>query len=112
MVGNDLGGIRHPFVEVPTATITGWSLRRAEFYEGDVCDASGSMIPLPKTRAEKLATDDPRPSLEEMYGDHLEYTLRVARSALKLYEERLMLWDDVYSTYKEAAESNIFTDRP
>jgi hypothetical protein len=29
VVGNDLGGIRHPFIEVPTATITGWSLRRA-----------------------------------------------------------------------------------
>jgi hypothetical protein len=70
------------------------------------------MIPLPKTRAEKLATDDARPSLEELYGDHLRYTLRVARSALKLYGERLMLWDDVYRTYKEAAESTVLLENP
>jgi len=110
-IGNDAGGIRHPFVEVPTATITGWSLRRAEFGEGDLCDASGSMIPLRKARTETAAAGDPRPSLEELYGDHLGYALRVARSALKLYDQRLMLWDDVYRLFTEAMNSNILVDQ-
>jgi len=43
-IGNDKAGIRHPFVEAPTATLTGWSLRRAEFADGDLCDAAGMMI--------------------------------------------------------------------
>jgi hypothetical protein len=109
-IGNDMGGIGHPFRDAPTATITGWSLRRAEFNEGDLCDASGSLIPLVNTRADRIAAGDPRPSLMELYGDHLGYALRVARSTFDLHEQRLMLWDDVYRTFREAAESTVLLE--
>src|SRR6185295_7225586 len=54
-VGNDLGGIRQPEVEVPTATLTGWNTRSAEFTDGDLCDLNGMTLPLPRTRADKAA---------------------------------------------------------
>lgn len=109
--GNDIAGIRHPFVEVRTATVTGWSLRRPEFTGGDLCDSAGMGIPLATTRAERVAAGDPRPSLEEMYGDHVGYALRVVRTSLELFEQRLMLWDDVYRTLKEAVESDVLADK-
>src|SRR2546427_560630 len=50
-------------------------------------------IPLHRTRAERLAAGDPRPSLEELYGDHEGYVEAVAEAAEELAEERLLLLD-------------------
>ena len=35
----------------------------------ELCALSGSVIPFPKTKAERQTTGDPRLSLEERYGD-------------------------------------------
>jgi hypothetical protein len=109
--GNDMAGIRLPQIAAPLATYTGWGLRASAFAGDDLCDAAGSMIPLRRTQAERIAAGDPRPSLEELYGDHWGYALRVARSALELYQQRLLLWDDVYLTFAEAASSNVLLDQ-
>jgi hypothetical protein len=106
-IGNDIAGIRHPFVEAPLATYTGWNVRAAGFREGEMCGLTGSFIPLPKTQAERLATGDPRPSLEELYGDHIGYVIKVAQAALNLFAQRLMLLEDVLLTIKEADDSNV-----
>ena len=82
-------------------------MRAAAFAGDDLCDAAGSIIPLPRTQAERIAAGDPRLSIEERYGDHLGYVLRVARSALTLFDQRLMLWDDVYRTFTDAVASNV-----
>jgi len=106
-IGNDIAGIRHPFVEAPIATLTGWNLRRPEFTDGDLCDLNGMMIPLRRTREERLASGDPRPSLEELYRTHERYVKRVARAARRLARERLLLEEDVEAIIKEAAESDV-----
>jgi hypothetical protein len=41
--GNALGGIRHPMVDAPLATHTGWSLRASGYGEGDMFTIQGSM---------------------------------------------------------------------
>jgi len=108
--GNDIAGIRLPEIAVPLATYTGWNLRATAFAGDDLCDAAGQKIDFRQTKAERIAAGDPRPSLEERYGDHWGYVLRVARSALNLFEQGLMLWDDVYRTFVEAANSNVLVD--
>lgn len=110
-LGNDLAGVRMPDVAVPLATYTGWGLRAAQFGGDDLCDSAGSMIPLRTSEAERIAAGDPRPSLEQLYGDHWGYVLRVARAALELYDERLLLWDDVYQTVTRAATSDVLRPR-
>ena len=62
--GNDIAGVRLPDVTVPVATFTGWALR-ADGLDG--CDAAGQRLDFAKTKAERLAAGDPRPSLEERY---------------------------------------------
>jgi hypothetical protein len=105
--GNDIAGIRHPYVEVPIATLTGWNLRRAEFTDGDLCDLTGMTIPLRKTRAERLSAGDPRASLEELYGDHVGYVNRILEAARDLQAQRLMLDEDVDQIVLEAALSDV-----
>jgi len=106
-VGNDVAGIRVPAVEAPVATLTGWNLRRPEFTDGDLCDLNGSLIPLHDTLAERLAAGDPRPSLEELYGNHGGYVEAVGQAARALQAERLMLQEDVARAIREAARSQV-----
>lgn len=102
-VGNDRAGIRHPFVEAPVATLTGWSLRRPEFTDGDLCDNSGMMIPLRRTKAEQVAAGDARPSLEALYNDQAGYVAKITAAAQNLRDVGLLLQEDVDATIQEAA---------
>jgi len=106
-VGNDIAGIRHPFVEAPVATLLGWNTRTADFGGPDLCDLLGSTIPLPKTRAEAQSRNDPRPSLDELYGTHDGYVSKVAEAARNLQTQRLMLQEDVDMLVGEAQASDV-----
>jgi hypothetical protein len=92
--GNDVAGIRLPSVAVPTATYTGWALRAAAFAGDDLCDASGQQIAFLRTKAERLAAQDPRRSLAERYPTHVRYVKRFARAAKRLQHQRLLLPED------------------
>jgi Alpha/beta hydrolase domain len=93
--GRDLAGLRLPNLEAPIATHTGWNLRKAGFGEGELCDNTGSMLPFAKTRAERLASGDPRPSLAERYPQPGDRTEAMDRAAKKLVADRLLLDEDV-----------------
>lgn len=105
--GNDMAGIRHPLVEAPIATLTGWNTRRPEFTAGDLCDLTGMTVALKNTTAERLAAGDPRPSLQELYGTHQGYVDAIRRAANKLEQQGLMLREDVQRTIAEAEASNV-----
>jgi hypothetical protein len=74
--GNDIAGIRLPEVQVPLATYTGWALRAAP-QDNDGCEGSGQYIPFPKTKTDRLASGDPRLSIEERYANVETYSSRV-----------------------------------
>jgi hypothetical protein len=105
--GNEIAGIRFPAVEVPTATFTGWALRAAPFAGDDLCDAFGQAIPFAKTKAERLASGDPRLSLEERYPTSQAYVNRVAAAGRRLQQQRLMLQEDVDRAVSAAQASGI-----
>ena len=95
--GRNIAGIRLPNLEAPIATHTGWNLRKAGFGEGELCDNTGSMLPFAKTREERLASGDPRPSLAERYPQAGDRTAAMERAAGKLVQDRLLLEEDVKS---------------
>ena len=105
--GNDLAGIRHPRVEAPIATLTGWNTRRAEFTAGDLCDLTGMTVRLKTTLAERLAAGDPRPSLQELYATHQGYVDAIGRAARHLAQQGFMLQEDVDKTIAEAVASDV-----
>jgi hypothetical protein len=105
--GNDIAGVRHPNLAVPLATYTGWNLHRAGFAEGELCAGTGSYIPFAGSVAERLASGDLRPSLEERYRNQGAYVGRAARAAKRLVRERLLLPGDAERLVEEAAESTV-----
>jgi len=105
--GHDLAGIRLPDIEAPLATHTGWNLRRTGFAEGEECSLTGSFIPLPKTRAERLEASDPRLSLEERYGTHDGYVEAVEEAAERLEDQGLLLEEDVERFVAKAEASDV-----
>jgi len=91
--GNDVAGVRLPDLGAPLATYTGWSLR-AGLQANDGCEAAGQMIPFAKTKAERLASGDPRPSIEERYPSFGAYAAAVRTAVDALVRQRLMLPED------------------
>src|SRR5712691_3188645 len=71
--GNDVAGVRLPEVQGPLATYTGWALRAGP-QSPDGCEGSGQYIPFAKTKADRIASGDPRLSVEERYGNMETYS--------------------------------------
>ena len=71
------------------------SHRAAGRRAGDLCGLTGSYVPFARTRAEREASGDPRPSLEERYASQAEYVGRVAAAARDWQARRLLLQEDV-----------------
>jgi hypothetical protein len=92
--GNDLDGLRSVTLQAPLGTYTGWNVRRAGFSEGDACDLTGGFIPFAVTRAQRVASGDPRPSLQERYGDLAHYTQTAQTAAAQLVKHGYLLASD------------------
>lgn len=93
--GNDLGTLLPAEVAVPLATYTGWNLRRRDVgAEGMLASLLGSYIPFARTRSERQASGDPRPSLEERYGSFEEYKKQFAASCQDMVKRRVLLQED------------------
>jgi hypothetical protein len=65
------------------------------------------MIPFAKTRAERMANNDPRPSLEERYGTHEGYVAKVKEAATKIVAQGFLLQSDADRLVAEAEKSNV-----
>ena len=68
---------------------------------------SGAFIPFAKTKAERVARNDPRLSLEERYGTHQAYVDAVKKAAAKAVTERFLLPADADRLIAEAAASDV-----
>ena len=106
-IGNDMAGVRHPFVAVPEATLTGWNTRTPEFGGDDLCDLLGSMIPLPRTAAAAKANHDPRPGLDQLYKDRADYVRKVTEAVQELQRQRLILPEDAEVIIREAQQMSV-----
>ena len=86
--GNNTAGVRHPFVQVPDATYTGWNLCR-----------------------DGLTSGDERPSLEERYPSRSAYVEAMSRAAEAQVRERLLFRGDADRIVEEARRAPWLTTR-
>jgi len=105
--GNDIGGIRSLYVEVPLGTYTGWNLGRKDRFEDGFCSLQGSFVPFAPTRQERLDVGDPRLSIEERYPTKEAYVAKVKQAAGSLVERRLLLPADAARLIAEAERDGI-----
>ncbi len=107
--GNETSGIVLPDIAVPLGTHAGWNLRAPEFGpETMLTKFDGLFLPFAKTKAEREAAGDPRPSLHERYPTRADYLSRVADAALRLQQDRLLLAEDVTAILKRAAARDFW----
>ena len=92
-------------------TDTGWNLRAPGPRGMDLCGLSGAFIAFVETRADRLASGDPRRSLQERYGDHAGFVAAVERAAAALVGQRFLLAEDAEVIIGLAEESDILTAR-
>jgi hypothetical protein len=105
--GNEMAGIKSPLVAAPLGTYTGWNVTASGPLKGQSCGLNGGFIPFAKTKAERLAKQDPRPSLEERYRSHDEYVKIVSAAAAKLVQERFLLQPDADAMIKQAEAGDV-----
>jgi hypothetical protein len=91
--GNDIAGIRLADVTVPLATYTGWALRSGVWAD-DGCESTGQYIPFAQTLEERIASGDPRPSVEERYQSLNHYVREVTHALNRMVRQRLLLCED------------------
>jgi hypothetical protein len=93
--GNGTGGITHPLMLSPIGTYTGWQLRREGYAGGELYSCYGGFIPFAATRAEREASGDARPSIEERAASLEEWSRQIAAAAKPLVDERVLLQEDI-----------------
>jgi hypothetical protein len=92
--GNEIAGVHPLLLQVPLGTYTGWNPISSGLLKGQECQLQAGTIPFAKTKAERLAKNDPRPSLEERYGNLLNYYSMAVQAANKAIADRLLLPED------------------
>jgi hypothetical protein len=109
--GNDIDGLRSVTLQAPLATYTGWNVRRAGFSQGDACDLTGGSVPFALTKAQRTASGDARPSLQERYGTLAGYTSAAQAAAASLVKQGYLLSSDqaaaVSSAVSQAQQAGL-----
>ena len=105
--GNEMGGVPVVLRDAPLGTYLGWNITAAGFHKGQICNYAGGMIPFAKTKAERVAAEDPRPSLEERYGSHAGYVAAVQLAARKAVGEGFLLAADEKALVAAAEASDV-----
>jgi hypothetical protein len=105
--GIQLAGVHQIESRVPLGTTTGWNLRTPAHRGPNLCVLTGSYFPFAITRAERLLSGDPRPSLEETYGSHEGFVSAVKKAAHALVRERFLLKVDADADISAAQASTV-----
>jgi len=107
--GNELGGVPVVLRDAPLGTYLGWNITAAGFHKDKICNYAGGMIPFAKTRAERLASGDPRLSLQERYVDHEGYVAAVRKAAANAVAQGFLLQADADALIALAAVSTVLS---
>jgi hypothetical protein len=108
--GNEVAGIKSPLLQAPLGTYTGWNVVSAGPFKGEMCQstsANGGFIPFAATKAQRLASGDPRLSVEERYHTHDGYVAAVTAAARTLVRDRFLKQTDADAMIAQAQASAI-----
>ena len=108
--GNELGGVPVVLLEAPLGTYLGWNVTAGgarPFHQGQICNYVGGMIPFAKTLEDRKASGDPRPSLQERYGDHAGYVRAVEKAVERVQKSGFLLTEDGQRLIREAQASQV-----
>ena len=108
--GNEVGGVPVVLHDAPLGTYLGWNITAGgarPFHQGQICNYVGGMIPFARTKAERIASNDPRLSLEERYADHAGYVTAVKAAAANAVKQGFLLQADADLLIGQADSSAV-----
>ena len=108
--GNEIGGVPVVLTGAPLGTYLGWNITAGgvrPFHKDQICNYVGGMVPFAKTKAERLANNDPRLSLAERYGSHAGYVAAVAKTGAEAVARGFLLQDDADALTAAADASEV-----
>ena len=105
--GNETAGVAAVALQVPLGTHLGWNVKAKGFEAGGGCGFAGGFIPFARTKAERLAKNDPRPSLEERYTDHAGFVAAVRAAIARQKAAGWLLDADAAALEKQAENSKV-----
>lgn len=103
--GNEMAGVPSVLFQAPLGTYIGWNVITGGFFKGQPCGGglTGGYIPFARSRSERLASGDPRPSLAERYGSQDGYMCKVRAAAAASVRNRVLLPEDAGRLVARAA---------
>jgi len=112
--GNETIGVASVLHQVPLGTYAGWNATASGFFKGQPCGGglTGGYIPFAKSKAERLAANDPRPSLEERYGTQAGYVCLVKKAASQEVARRFLRPRDANRLIAGASAVDNMADVP
>ena len=128
--GNEIGGVPVVLRDAPLGTYLGWNIIAGNkpfspgekgwdegapelassartYHANKLCGNAGSLIPFATTKAERIANSDPRPSLEERYGDHAGYVAAIKKAAANAVAQKFLLQKDADALIVAAEGSGV-----
>jgi hypothetical protein len=105
--GNEVDGVRSTQLRAPLGTYSGWNTRKVGFGFPDLCDLTGQYIPFAVHKADRMASGDPRLSLEERYGSKAGYIAAVKEALQQQLNEGLLLPDDAVTILSQENARDI-----
>jgi len=105
--GNETAGVPSVQLQVPIGTYLGWNVQSAGFGKGGGCGFFGGFIPFATTRTERMATGDPRLSLQERYGDHAGFVAKVRATVARQRSAGWLRAEDADKIVGQAEASKV-----
>jgi hypothetical protein len=110
--GNEIAGVKSVLLQAPLGTYTSWNPVASGPLKGNEGSLAAGYIPFAMTKAERMASSDPRRSVEERYGSQEGYDCVVRHAAKEEVRKRLLLQEDAERLIAQAAESNVLPSDP
>ena len=105
--GMSVAGIRSLPLAVPKASYTAWNPRAVGYGPGNLFPLQGAASPFAITKAERIATKDPRLSLEERYALPESYVNAVKTVSQRHVKERILLQEDADRNIERAKSDTL-----
>jgi Alpha/beta hydrolase domain len=110
--GNEVAGVKSVLLQAPLGTYTSWNPVASGPLMGNEASLAAGYIPFAMSKAERMASGDPRRSVEERYGSQEGYDCVVRHAAKQEVRKRLLLQEDADRLIAQAAASNVRPSDP
>ena len=103
--GNETSGVPSVQLMAPLGSYLSWNTYRRGPYAGQICSYWGGFVPFARTRKDREAAADPRPSIEERYQTRRGYLEAVSTAVAKSEREGFLLHADGERLLRESTEA-------